>query len=128
VLDLRVPVVVSERQLGLRLRIGRALDDEPGEGGRPRTHHVQLDVTLDGLGRIQVRLDASGPHLRAELVTERPAAADAIELGLAGLTRALGAAGFAEIYTRVAIDPVRVAAGDAPLELPPEGSIVNVDA
>lgn len=129
VLDLRLPVMVGARHVDLRLRVGDAPEGDAGSGSRqPNALHVQLDLTLDGLGRVQVRLDTSGPHLRAELVTERASAADAIERGLADLTAALGAAGFSEVFTRVAIDPVRIASGDRPLDLPPDGSIVNVEA
>ena len=128
VLDLRFPVVVGERDIDLRLRVGDAPDGDAASGGRRDALHVQLNLTLDGLGHVQVSLDTSGPHLRAELVTERASAADAIERGLADLTAALGAAGFSDVFTRVAIDPVRVAACDRPLDLPPDGSIVNVEA
>ena len=61
-------------------------------------------------------------------MTEQAAAADAIERRLADLVRALTSAGFSEVSTRVAIDPVRVVSADTPFDVPPEGSIVNVDA
>lgn len=128
VLDLRLPVVVGARDVDMRLRVGDAPDGDAATSSRQNALHVQLDLTLDGLGRVQVRLETCGPHLRAELVTERASAADAIERGLADLRAALGAAGFSEVFTRVAIDPVRVASDDRPLDLPPDGSIVNVEA
>jgi hypothetical protein len=89
---------------------------------------VQLDLDLDGLGRVQVRVDAAGGTVRTELVTERATAADAIEGGLDELSDALSHAGFRDVLTRVVIDPIRIAGADTPLDLPPEGSIVNVDA
>ncbi len=127
VLDLRVPMALGAHDVDVHLRTGEAPDAPPG-AGEAGGRRVQLDLTLEGLGRIQVRLDAFGPHLRAELVTEQAAAADAIERRLADLVRALTSAGFSEVSTRVAIDPVRVVSADTPFDVPPEGSIVNVDA
>lgn len=126
IVDLHMPLALGAQDVDVRMRVGDApeRDGTDGQGGR----RVQLDLDLEGLGRLQVRLDAAGGAVRTEIVTERASAADAIELGLDELTTALAGAGFDEVLTRVVIDPVRVAAGAPPLELPPEGSIVNVDA
>lgn len=125
--DLRLPLALGTQDVDVRVRVGDAPDGDAAPGGADG-RRVQLDLDLEGLGRVLVRLEAAGGAVRTELLTERASAADAIELGLDQLTTALTAAGFDQVLTRVAIDPVRVAAADAPLELPPEGSIVNVDA
>lgn len=126
-IDLRLPLALGTHDVEVRVRVDDAPDGDAARDG-PSGRRVQLDLDLEGLGRVQVRLEAAGATVRTELLTERAAAADAIELELDQLTTALTAAGFEQVLTRVGIDPVRVAAADAPLDLPPEGSILNVDA
>lgn len=128
VLDLRIPIALGAQDVDLRLRVGPPPPESSDDEAVPTPQRVQLDLTLDGLGRIQVRLESRAGTLRAELITAQPGTADVIEIGLADLSAALGAAGFREVLARVAIDPVRLAAGDAPLPLPPDGSILSTEA
>jgi hypothetical protein len=127
VLDVHLPLALGAQDVEVRVRVSDAPADSDATGGVP-TRRVQLDLDLDGLGRVQVRVDAAGGTVRTELVTERATAADAIEGGLDELSDALSHAGFRDVLTRVVIDPIRIAGADTPLDLPPEGSIVNVDA
>lgn len=130
VVSLRVPLEVDGQDVDVHLQV----EEHPTSSGdadeptSPQGRRLRLDVELATLGRVQAHLVATGSEVRVELLTERPAAADSLEEGLSALSVALTEAGFRDVLARVAIDPVRVAAGDPPLELPPEGSIVSVDA
>ncbi len=127
VVVLRVPLDVAGQDVDVQLRVEEDGQDDAdarhGGGGR----RLRLDVDLATLGRVQAHLVTTSGEIRVELLTERPDAADALEHDLTALSAALTGAGFRDVLARVAIDPVRVTAGDPPLELPPEGSIVSVD-
>jgi hypothetical protein len=127
VVVLRVPLEVGGQDVDVQLRVEEeAHADAEARGGSAR--RLRLDVDLATLGRVQAHLVADGREIRVELLTERPDAADALDHELTTLSSALTGAGFRDVLARVAIDPVRVTAGDPPLDLPPEGSIVSADA
>ncbi len=79
---------------------------------------MRLDLALDGLGRVQVRLGVLASRVRAEFLVEHPESADRIEAGLVDLGAALEGAGFAQVLSRVVVDPVTVCAPDDLPDLP----------
>lgn len=127
VLVLRVPLAVGDEPCEVQLRVSDAPEEQRDDPSAAGGHRVRIDVDFASLGRVQAHVLLSGGAVRVELLTAEPGAADLLEEHLDGLRTALGAAGFSEVLTRVAIDPVRVTT-EAPLDLPPEGSIVNADA
>ena len=68
------------------------------------------------------------PQLRAEFFVEYPGTADRIEAGLATLGSALEHAGFAQVLSRVVVDPVRVCAPDDLPDLPSQHTILDARA
>jgi hypothetical protein len=130
VVDVRVPLQVdgSEAELRLRLRIERDPDGSAADQVTAPWRQVRLDLALDGLGRVQVRLGVQAGHVRAEFLAEHPAAADRLEAGLADLSMALEAAGFAQVLSRVIVDPVRACELDVLPDLPPQRAILDTRA
>lgn len=131
VLDLRMRLAQpSGVEVPLHLRIGREApgeDDDVAEDRMP-WRRVTLALTLEGLGAVQVQLLATRDgRLQTEFVVAGEDAADRIEADLADLTGALDAAGFAQVLSRVVVDPVRAAAPETLPELPSH-AIVDVQA
>ena len=127
VVDVRVPVraEAGKADVQVRMRIERDAA-ERAEGGDPTPwRQVQLDLALDGLGRVQVRLGVRASQLRAEFLVEQPGSADRIEAGLVDLGTALERAGFAQVLSRVVVDPVAVCAPDALPDLPGQHTILD---
>lgn len=130
VVDVRVPLQVEDREAEMRLRMriqrdaaGRSDEDDPSPW-----RQVRLDLDLEGLGRVQVRIGLVDGQVRTEFLVEYPDAADRIEAGLVDLDVALERAGFAEVLSRVVVDPVCVCAPDELPELPSPRSIVDTRA
>jgi len=123
VVDVRVPLQVDGQapEMLLRMRIERDASGHAGDEDATPWRQVRLDLALAGLGRVQVRLGVLASQVRAEFLVEHPASADRIEAGLAELTTALEGAGFAQVLSRVVIDPVTVCAPDDLPELPTAG-------
>lgn len=127
VVDVRVPVHADGRDTELRMRIAR---DAPhgGHGEDPTPwRQVCLDLALDGLGHVQVRVGVLASHVRLEFFVEHAGSADRIEAGLADLSRALEGAGFAQVLARVVVDPVTACAPDTLPDLP-QRAILDVEA
>lgn len=129
VVDLRIPLQVDGRDAEMRLRM-RVEREAPEDGGTDPTpwRQVRLDLALEGLGRVQVRLGVVASQVRTEFVVERPDAADRIEEGLADLGLALEGAGFAQVLSRVVVDPVRACAPDELPDLPAQRTILDTRA
>jgi hypothetical protein len=128
VMDIRIPLQIQGVAAEMRLRMQIRRDAEPRSGGCAMTpwRQVRLDLALEGLGPIQVRLAVLSTHVRAEFFVEHPATADRIEAGLATLGGAVERAGFVAVLSRVVVDPVRVCAPDDLPDLPPQHTIVDV--
>jgi hypothetical protein len=123
VVDVRVPLQVGGPSAETRVRMrlerdapDRATDDDPTPWRR-----LRLDLAVEGLGRVQVRLAVLASQVRVEFLVEQPDAADRIEAGLVGLGTALEGVGFGEVLSRVLVDPVTVCAPDALPDLPTAG-------
>lgn len=123
VVDVGLWLQVGQIDVPARMRVDRdgarhgQHDDEP-------THRVRLDLTLDGLGPLQVRIGVHGTAVRAEIVVSDAGAADRIEAGLAELGQALEDAGFEQALTRVVVDPIAANATE-PLPTVPPHAIVD---
>lgn len=130
VVDVRVPLSVQghEAEMRLRMRIEREAPDRTAEEDATPWRQVRLDLAFDGLGRIQVRLGVMPARVRAEFFVEDAGAADRVEAGLAELSGALEQAGFAQVLSRVIVDPVRVCAPDDLPDLPPHRAILDARA
>ena len=130
VVDVRVPLQVADREAELRLRM-RIQREAPGSRDDDDAfpwRQVRLDVSLEGLGRVQVRVGVVEREVRTEFFVEDAAAADRIDAGLVDLDVALERAGFAEVLSRVVVDPVRVCAPDDLPDLPSQRSILDTRA
>ncbi len=128
--DVRVPLRVEDREAEMRLRM-RIQRDTPGRSDEDDPfpwRQVRLDVALEGLGRVQVRIGLVEAQVRAEFLVEHPDAADRIEAGLVALDNALERTGFAQVLSRVVVDPVRACAPDELPELPLPRRIVDTRA
>ncbi len=130
VVDLRIPLQGEHQLTEMRVRLRLQRDGaEPGEDGDTTPwRQVQLDLDLDGLGRIHVRLGVIASQVRAEFFVEDAGAADRIEGGLAHLDASLEGAGFGRVLSRVVVDPVRACQPDALPDLPAQHSIVDIRA
>jgi hypothetical protein len=130
VVDLRLPLQGPQHdtEMGVRMRIKRDADDAAGEEATSPWRQVQLDLEIDGLGRIQVRLGVIASQVRAEFFVEHAGAADQIEAGLADLGASLEGAGFARVLSRVVVDPVRACEPDQLPDLPVQHSILDTRA
>lgn len=127
VVDVRIALALAARETELRLRIQREAPEGDDEVDPAPWRQVRLDLELDGLGHVQVRLGLAGATVRTEFLVEHPDAADRIESGLLDLTASLEGAGFAQVLARVVIDPVSVTTPDALPDLP-QRAIVDADA
>jgi hypothetical protein len=127
VVDVRVPVHAGGRDTELRLRIARDAPDRRREDDPTPWRQVRLDLTLDGLGHVQVRIGVLASQVRLEFFVEHAGSADRIEAGLSELSGALEGAGFAEVLSRVVVDPVTACAPDALPDLP-QRAILDVEA
>ncbi len=130
VVDARVPLETANAPVVdvlMRLRVGRDSPDADGDADPAPWRQVTLDLALEGLGHVHVRLGVTAAQVRAEFVVEAADVADTIEGRLADLTQSLAAAGFEHVLSRVAIDPVRANAPDDTPALAPH-SIVDVRA
>lgn len=130
VVDVRIPLQIEGQAAEMRLRMQIQRDAEPqgGQDADAPWRQVRLDLALEGLGRIQVRLAVMAPQVRAEFFVEHPGTADRIEAGLAALGSALEEAGFAQVLSRVIVDPVRVCAPDDLPDLPLRHTILDARA
>ncbi len=131
VLDVRMTLQADPASAGVPLRL-RIEKDAPHTKDAPADstpwRQAVLDLALEGLGRVHVRLALAAGQVRAEFSVEEGSAADRIEARLSDLTQALEAAGFAQVLSRVVVDPVRACAPDTMPELPPHHSIVDAQA
>ncbi len=120
VVDVRVPLQVDghEAEMRLRMRVEREAPDRGGDEDRTPWRQVRLDLALEGLGRVQVRLGVLASQVRAEFLVEHAESADLIEAGLVDLGTALEGAGFAQVLSRVVVDPVTVCAPEDLPDLP----------
>lgn len=130
VVDVRIPLQIEGQAAEMRLRMQIQRDPETPSGEDPSApwRQVRIDLVLEGLGRVQVRLAVMPAQVRAEFFVEHARTADRIETGLARLTTALEGAGFAQVLSRVIVDPVRVCAPDDLPDLPPQHTIVDARA
>jgi hypothetical protein len=130
VLDVRIPLQIApgEAELCLRLRIERDTPAHHLDDDSSPWRQVRLDVALEGLGRVQVRIRTARSQVRTEFLVEHPASADRLEAGLPELDAALSDAGFAEVLSRVVVDPVRACAPEDLPDLPLQGSILDTRA
>ena len=130
VVDLRIPLQGEHQdaEMRLRLRIQRDRDGAADSEDTAPWRQVQLDLDLDGLGRIQVRLGVIATQVRAEFFVEDAGAADRIEAGLSHLDASLEGAGFARVLSRVVVDPVRACQPDELPDLPAQHSILDTRA
>lgn len=129
VVDVRIPLQVQgqDAEMRLRMRIARDAPDASGDDPAP-WRQVRLDLALDGLGHVQVRLGVVASQVRAEFFVEHAGTADLIEAGLADLGGALEGVGFAQVLSRVVVDPVTACAPDDLPELPPQRAILDIRA
>jgi hypothetical protein len=130
VLDVRIPlqIAAAKAELRLRLRIERDPPSHHLDDDSSPWRQVRLDVALEGLGRVQVQIKTAGSQVRTEFLVEHPASADRLEAGLPELDAALSDAGFAEVLSRVVVDPVRACAPEDLPDLPLQGSILDTQA
>lgn len=130
IVDVRIPVQGEDQQaeMRLRMRIHRDAAESATDEDSTPWRQVRLDLVLDGLGHVQVRLGLTASQVRAEFFVEDAAAADRLETGLADLGVSLEAAGFARVLSRVVVDPVRVCAPDQLPDLPGQHSILDARA
>jgi hypothetical protein len=127
VVDVRVPAEVDGRDTELRMRIARDAPERGRDEDPAPWRQVRLDLALDGLGQVQVRVGVLATQVRLEFFVEHAGSADRIEAGLADLNTALEGAGFAHVLSRVVVDPVTACAPDALPELP-QRAILDVEA
>lgn len=127
VVDVRIPLQLAEQQTELRLRLERDAPDREADADRAPWRHVRLDLALDGLGHMHVRLGLIASAVRAEFFVETPGAADRIEGHLLDLTASLEGAGFGQVLSRVVVDPVTARAPDTLPDLP-QHAILDVEA
>lgn len=127
VVDLRVPVHAEGREAEIRMRIARDAPARERDEDPTPWRQVRLDLALDGLGHVQVRVGVLPSQVRLEFFVEHAASADRIEAGLADLSAALEGAGFANVLSRVVVDPVTACATEALPELP-QRAILDVEA
>ena len=125
--DLRVPLLADGRDSEMRLRITREAPDRGREQDAAPWRQVRLDLAFEALGRVHVRIGLVASHVQVEFLVEQPGAADRIEAGLGDLSSALEGAGFAQVLSRVVVDPVTACAPDVLPDLP-RGAIVDADA
>jgi hypothetical protein len=130
VVDVRIPLQVDghEAEMRLRMRVQRDAPEQGGGDDPAPWRQVRLDLALEGLGRVQVRLGVVGAQVRTEFIVEGPEPADRLEAGLAELGAALEAAGFAQALSRVVVDPVRACAPDDLPDLPSQRTILDTRA
>ncbi len=130
IVDIRIPLLAADQEAEMRMRMRLEKDAPEGSAEDDRTpwRRVTLDLALEGLGHVQVRLGLHGPRVHAEFLVESADAADRIEARLGELTTALAGAGFADVLSRVVVDPVRVREPDALPTLPAHGTIVDTRA
>ncbi|BCS33732.1 hypothetical protein TBR22_A29590 [Luteitalea sp. TBR-22] len=130
VVDLRIPLQVDgqDAEMRLRMRVAREAPEQGGADDPAPWRQVRLDLTLEGLGRVQVRLGVVGSEVRTEFIVEGLDAADRLEAGLADLGVALESAGFAHALSRVVVDPVRACSPDELPDLPTQRTILDARA
>jgi flagellar hook-length control protein FliK len=111
----------------MRLRIARDAPERHREQDATPWRQVRLDLALETLGRVHVRIGLAASQVQVEFLVEQAGAADRIEAGLGELSSALEGAGFAQVLSLVVLDPVTAGAPDDLPELP-RGAIVDADA
>lgn len=128
IVDIRIPLLAADQEAEMRMRLEKDSPESTAEDDRTPWRRVTIDLALEGLGHVQVRLGLHGARVHAEFLVETAGAADRIEARLGELTTALAGAGFADVLSRVVVDPVRVCEPDALPTLPAHGTIVDTRA